>query len=252
MTHLKCGDRVYQNINAVIFDKDGTLSDSHEYLRQMAIARSLILTEMLANRAPQDFAAQLLQTWGLQANQVQPASLLAVGSRQDNTIVTAGAIAALGYDWIESLDMVEKAFAIATDQLPIKHTITTVFPGVVGLLERLRSAPLKLAILSADVLPNIERFAQHYQLDDYFDFYQGAERGLSKPDPKLFDLTCAGLGVTTAQTIIIGDSSADIELGRRGQAAGSIGVSWGWPIAFNIPNADIMLRSIDEIQVVGA
>lgn len=252
MTILKCGDRVYPNIQAVIFDKDGTLSDSHEYLRQMAIARSNILTAMLANRAPQDFAATLLQTWGLQQNAVQPASLLAVGSRQDNTIVTAGYIAALGYDWIEALDMVEKAFAIATDQLPIKHTITTVFPGVVDLLEQLRSAQLKLAILSADVLPNIERFAQYYQLDRYFDFYQGAERGLSKPDPKLFDLTCAGLGVTPDQTIVIGDSSADIELARRGQAAGAIGVSWGWPIAFNIPNADIMLRSIDEIQVVGA
>jgi phosphoglycolate phosphatase len=178
--------------------------------------------------------------------------MLAMGSRRDNELVTAGFVAMLEYDWIEALSITEEAFVKAASAFPCKQSMTTVFPGISTMLQALQSAGIKLGILSADVWPNIAGFAQHYQLDSFFDFYQGAEDGLSKPHPRLLELACAGLGVEPGKTLIIGDSRADIELGKRGQAAGAIGVSWGWHFPFDIPNADIMLRSIDEIQVVGA
>ncbi len=252
MANLKCGDRLYRDIEAVIFDKDGTLANSHEYLRQVAVQRSTSLANMISDRAPADFTAQLLQAWGLREGQVHPSSMLAVGSRRDNEIVTAGFVATLDYDWIAALSLAESAFAVAAQAFPSKQTMTTVFPGVVPLLTALQAANIKLGILSADVLPNIEGFARHYQLDSFFDVYQGAEDGLSKPHPRLLQLACAGLGVAPGKTLVIGDSRADIELAKRGHAAGAIGVSWGWHSPFDIPNADIMLRSIDEVQVVGA
>jgi phosphoglycolate phosphatase len=250
MVNVKCGDRVY-DVDAVLFDKDGTLSNSHEYLRLVGLKRAMLIDQVVADRASGNFADRLLSVWGLREAAVHPASLLAVGSRQDNTIVTAGLVAELGYSWMEALKLVEEVFAIATSQMPIKHEVTVPYAGVESRLQRLQAAGLKLGILSADVLPNIERFATHYDLGQYFDFYQGAEAGLSKPNPRLFELACDGLGVAAARTLMIGDSGADVELGIRAGAAGSIGVSWGWPTPFDIPNADIMLRSIDEIQLGG-
>lgn len=252
MVDVRCGDRVYRNIAAILFDKDGTLANSHEYLRQVALKRAAILERMVADRAPVSFTDKLFQTWGLREGQVHPASMLAMGSRRDNEIVTAGFVAALEYDWVEALTIVEQAFVQAAAAFSTsKSEITTMFPGILAMVQQLRSAGLKLCILSADVLPNIQGFAQQYGLDEYFDFYQGAEADLSKPNPLLLAKACAGLGVAPENTLMIGDSLADIELGRRGNAAGSIGVSWGWHSPFNIPNADIMLRSIDAITIVG-
>ena len=106
------------NIEAVIFDKDGTLANSHEYLRQVAVQRLTSLANMISYLAPADFTAQLLQAWGLREGQVHPSSMLAVGSRRDNEIVTAGFVATLDYDWIAALSLAESAFAVAAQAFP--------------------------------------------------------------------------------------------------------------------------------------
>ncbi len=250
MVNIRCGDLVFENIEAVIFDKDGTLADSQGYLRGVARQRWVMLEPRIAARASIGFESTLFQAWGLRNDRVDPSSLLAVASRQENAIVTAGYIAALGFSWIEALTIVQTAFEQATESCRNKHEFTPIVPGALALIQTLKASGLKLGILSADVLPNIQNFVKQYELTDYIDFCQGVECGLNKPDPQLLTLTCAGLGIPTAAVLVIGDSSADIELAKRGGAAGAIGVSWGWEELFDLPNVDVMLRSIEQIQIV--
>jgi phosphoglycolate phosphatase len=247
MVDVRCGDRVFTGISAIVFDKDGTLADSQHYLRLVALARwEQLVTEI--PRLPAEFGATLLQTWGLRGDRVDPTSMLAVASRRENEIVTAGYVAGFGFSWIEACGIVQDCFARTI--VGHKQELTPIFPGALTLMPTLKASGLKLGILSADVLPNIQNFVDYYKLGDFIDFCQGAETGLHKPDPKLLTLTCAGLQVDPAAVLVIGDSSADIELARQGGAAGAIGVSWGWSAPFDIPNVDVMLRSIDQIEIV--
>jgi phosphoglycolate phosphatase len=250
MANIRCGDQVFSHIQAIIFDKDGTLSNSQNYLRLIALKRWAMLELRVANRAPISFGNMLLQSWGLRGDRVDPKSMLAVASRRENEIVTAGYVAALGFSWIEAMTIVEECFMAASGSFKNKQELTLVFSEVLPMLQMLRSHKLKLGILSADILPNIQNFVELHGLTSYIDFCQGAQDGLHKPNPKLLELTCAGLGVAASQVLVIGDSSADIELAKQGGAAGAIGVSWGWGEHFDIPNADVMLRSFDQIQVV--
>jgi phosphoglycolate phosphatase len=249
MVNIRCGDRVFNHIQAVIFDKDGTLSNSAAYLRLVTLKRWEILSSTLPDPTPADFGPMLFQAWGLRHDRVDPKGMLAVASQREEEIFTAGCVAALGYSWIEALAIVQASFATAAQALDSKHKLTPAFPGILPLLQQLRTAGLKLGILSADVLPNIHSFIHQHQFDPYFDFCQGEQAGLSKPDPQLLALTCNGLGIEACHVLVIGDSSADIELAKQGAAAGAIGVSWGWHEHFDIPNADVMLRSVDQIQI---
>jgi phosphoglycolate phosphatase len=249
MVDVRCGDRVFENIQAVVFDKDGTLSNSHDYLRLVALKRWAMLERRVADRAPVSFGETLFQAWGLRDEQVDPKSMLAVASRRENEIVTAGYVAALEFSWIEALTIVQECFTAASGSFKNKQELTLPFPGVLPMLEMLRSHGLKLGILSADILPNIQNFVELHGLESYIDFCQGAQDGLHKPNPKLLELTCVGLGVAANQVLVIGDSSADIELAKQGGAAGAIGVSWGWPEDFELPNVDVMLRAIEAIQI---
>jgi phosphoglycolate phosphatase len=259
MPTICCADRVFHNIEAILFDKDGTLSNSHHYLVQVGWKRWQFLEPQIAERAPVNFEHQLFQAWGLRdlsdsndpiaSAWVDPGAMLAVASRRENEIVTAGMIAGLGFDWIEAMTIVQAAFVAASSSFTNKQSLTPVFPGIAALLAQLQTAGLKLGVLSADVLPNIQSFVELYGLSQYFEAYQGAMEGLSKPHPKLFHLACEALAVDPAKTLMIGDSRADIELAKNAGAAGAIGVYWGWPKAFELPNADVMLSAMAAIQV---
>ena len=46
------------------------------------------------------------------------------------------------------------------------------------------------------------------------------------------------------------DSAGDIEMARRADAAGCIGICWGTPEAAHLEAADVVISQLDEIQVV--
>ena len=253
MPTLQIQDHRYSNIRALIFDKDGTLAQSHDYLHQMANLRwaalAQALVQVLGDVATIDLRDRLFQAWGVQSTQVHPAGLMAVGSRRDNELVTAGYLTPLGLGWIESWKLVNTVFSEIKFLNDRKAKLTPPIPGLTAHLDRFKSAGLKLAILSADTEDNIHSFVHTWNLASYFDTWVGDQPGLSKPDPKLLHLACDRLQVLPSEVLVIGDSEADIELALRGKAAGAIGFSYGWLVPVTLPQAHFMLTDLQDLHV---
>lgn len=250
MVRVICGDRVFSGIRAVIFDKDGTLADSQHYLWQQAYKRIELLEARIGEIAPVSLADRLLRAWGIEDDRIHPAGLMAVGSRRDNEIVTAGYLTALELGWVEALTLVSEVFAQASQAFPNKVQLTPMIAGVPDCLESLHRSGLRLGMLSADTTANVEAFAATHGLDVYCDLLMGAQPGLSKPDPQLLQMACDALGVLPSETLVVGDSDADIELAKRSGAAGAIGVAWGWEVPLRLPRADVMISHLDQLQIL--
>ena len=249
MPIVQIQDHLYPNIRALIFDKDGTLAQSHDYLYQMANLRWGALAQALGPIATPDLHDRLFQAWGVQSDQVHPAGLMAVGSRRDNELVTAGYLTPLGLGWIGSWKLVNRVFSEIKFLNDRKAKLTPPIPGLSAHLDRFQSAGLKLAILSADTEDNIQSFVHTWNLDSHFDTWVGDQAGLSKPDPRLLHLACDRLQIPPSEALVIGDSEADIELALRGKAAGAIGFSCGWSIAVTLPNAHFILTDLKDLHV---
>jgi phosphoglycolate phosphatase len=246
MATIRCGDRVFTQVAAIIFDKDGTLANSQAYLREIGQKRAVFIDQQIPGLQP-----TLWQTFGLlDGDRVHPAGLLAVGSRRENEIAVAAAIAHAGKGWIEALAIAQATFLQVDQQMPRKADLTTLFPGSLPLIQTLHSAGLKLAILSSDTTPKIQDFAQTYGLTPYLHLQMGAQPGMSKPDPRLLHQACAELSVLPAQTLVIGDSSADMQLAKQGGAIAAIGVTWGWDLPVQLLDADVLLDRWDDLQLL--
>lgn len=91
MVNIRCGKIEFNNIQAIIFDKDGTLEDSQNFLRELSIRRARLLDAQIPG-----IGEPLLMAFGLQDNYLDPTGLMAVGSRQENLIAAAAYIAEKG------------------------------------------------------------------------------------------------------------------------------------------------------------
>lgn len=243
MVTIRCRQKTFSHIQAVIFDKDGTLENSEEYLRNLAQKRVRLIDAQIPG-----IGEPLLMAFGINGNRIDPTGLMAVGSRRESEIAAAAYIAETGRGWLESLAIARRAFEEA-DQYLKNATPSPLFVGCLEVLQFLAKAGLKLGILSASNTWRVKEFVQRHQLSDYIQLEMGVDEGPSKPDPTLFLQACQKLGVEPGATLMVGDSAGDIEMARRAGAAGCIGICWGSAKAAHLEAADVAISQLDEIQI---
>ncbi|MBD2080851.1 HAD family hydrolase [Leptolyngbya sp. FACHB-17] len=278
MASIFCNGVRFDAIRAVIFDKDGTLADSRQYLWHLGEKRADAIVQALKTasfgkfwlrpgrnvppKSPKmgdlggdptsqtqqinsiDLALKtaILETFGCNQPSIDPAGRLAVGTREENEIAIASLIAETGYNLNQARSLVHAAFLAADQQLPRKAPLTPLFVGVIELVKSL--SPLKLGILSSDTEANIQDFVETYQLSPYFSAIVGAQTGISKPNPKLLALACEALNIEPETALVIGDTSADTKLTPR-----SIGVTWGGSTIAQLDNVAAIADQPADIQL---
>ena len=108
-----------------------------------------------------------------------------------------------------------------------KEEKTAPYPGVVALLDRLKGAGVRMAVLSNKDHSLAPAIIEGY-FPGVFAFVQGALEGVpTKPDPTLLHRLMGEMGATPADTLFVGDSSVDIRTARNGGLV-SCGVLWGF------------------------
>lgn len=244
MVNIRCGNLEFKDIEAIIFDKDGTLEDSNNFLRELSIRRSRLLDAQIPG-----IGEPLLMAFGLQDGQLDPTGLMAVGSRQENIIAAAAYIAETGRSWFEALEIAENGFSEVDKYLKKDQTTSPLFTGSLEVLKTLSEAGLKLGILSAAPSKDVEHFIQEHKLSHYIQLTMGGDQGLSKPDPKLFIKTCEMLNIPPNKTLMVGDSQGDITMAKQAGVAGTIGICWANQRVPHLDQADIVITQIEEIQL---
>jgi phosphoglycolate phosphatase len=241
MISIDCLGHKFTDIQAIIFDKDGTLEDSGDYLRSLSQQRARLIDTQVPG-----IGASLLTAFGVNGLTLDPAGLQSVGSRYENEIAAAAYIAETGLGWSAAIDLARDAF-IQVDLL-MASTPAAMFPGCQKLIESCAAAGIKLGIVSAATTSQVVKFANYHQLQAHFQVLLGSDLQFAKPDPRLFQFACQEMGVTPDRTLMIGDSSWDMSMGSKGGAAGCIGISWG-RTAKPLSMADVSISDLTELKI---
>lgn len=207
-------------LRLVIFDVDGTLVDSQgDILAAMARAFEAI------GRPVPDRAA-VLGIVGLSLD-VAMQRLAPDASRFDHDRLVEG---------YKEAYVALRAEVGAAQSSPL-------YPGAIGALDRLRAQPhTLLGVATGKSKRGLDKLLEAHQLGSYFVTQQVADFHPSKPHPSMILTAMEETGVEPDQTIMIGDTSFDMEMARSAGVTG-IAVDWGYHPVSALSDAAHVLTS---------
>lgn len=185
----------------VIFDVDGTISDSQA---QICAAMDYGFTELGLPVPPR---AAILSIVGLSLPQ---------------------AVARLVPE--QPLEVQERIVAFYKQSYMAHRKVepAPLYPGAADLLHRLAARDdLFLGIATGKSRRGLEALIAHHGLDGLFTTRQVADDHPSKPHPSMVLTALSETGVDACDAVMIGDTSYDMEMGRAAGVA-TIGVGWGY------------------------
>ncbi len=101
------------------------------------------------------------------------------------------------------------------------------FPGVLSLLRDLHESGRKLAIATGKSLKSLQIHLDAYDLAPLFCSLGTSDRvEKAKPDPEMLELVLKESGVPRERSLVIGDTSFDLEMARAAKVA-SMAVTYG-------------------------
>ena len=244
-------------VNCILFDKDGTLVNSQNYLYELA---SLRIQEAL-KRYKQislskdsfiNFQNSLHLAYGLKNNEIHPNSSIAIASRDQNLISTATVFCLYGQRWVQALEIANQIFNSVDKNLSIqcqKKSQRKIEPGALNFIKALKKAKIILGIISNDNKSGIKGFLTENKLEKDFDYYWSSEDYPSKPDPNSIKSLCQKLKVSSSKCAMISDSDSDLLIAKRNSIPILLGYLGAWSIQPEIYEHDHLINHWNELNI---
>jgi phosphoglycolate phosphatase len=231
-------------IDLVVFDKDGTLIEFDAMWGGWAVD----LAEGLERATGMLVRDALFAMLGVDpaSGRVQPGGGLAatpMGRLRERTrdlLIAAGLTQ-------PAADEALRAAWRAPDPVALARPLA----DLGGLFRRLHATGRRVAVATSDDRDPTERTLAALGLTGAIDAVVCADDGVPvKPAPDMVLWLCTTLGIEPARTAVVGDSAADLEMGRRAGAGLVVGVRTGVDDARHLqPFADLVVASVAELDV---
>lgn len=108
--------------------------------------------------------------------------------------------------------------------------VEPLYPGVRNGLVELAEHGWALGVATGKSDRGLALILEHHDLAHHFVTLQTADRHPSKPHPAMLDAAMAAAGSVPTDTVMIGDTSFDMAMGRAAGAR-AVGVDWGYHAA---------------------
>jgi len=201
-------------IEAILFDKDGTLVDFEATWGPTYLAAA---ERLFGGDA--EAVSRALRDGGMTAD----------GSFAPGTLLAAGSYEEIAADWAARLDGVDTGAALSIiTPLFQEGAVANAKPivDIAALFADLASLGFRIGVATNDSEVSARKTMEC--LAAKVEFVVGCDSGYGgKPDPGMFNAFCAALGLTPGTVAMVGDNVHDLEMGRRGGAGLLIGVLSG-------------------------
>lgn len=211
------------DLSLVIFDMDGTLIDSQAVI--IAAMRRTFASAGLP--APTDDATRAI-----------------IGL----SLVELFQVLAPGEDPHRMADLYRTSF-VAVRAETGGEAASPLFPGAQDALSALAARGWLLSVATGKSRRGLCHAMESHGWNNVFTFPQTADDARSKPDPEMVEICMSRHGVAPGRTVMVGDTSFDMQMARAA-GAHAIGVAWGYHPVASLwdAGAEIVIERYDQLE----
>jgi phosphoglycolate phosphatase len=147
---------------------------------------------------------------------------------------------------------IPEAIALYAEYYPPRSLVTTsLFPGVRETLTTLRERGHRMAVASTKKGAGILRVTEHFGITPLFDRLQGSDGIAFKPAPDVILAVLEGEGWAARDTLMVGDTDADVMAGRAAGTA-TCAVTYGALSAEELStlHPDFVIHTITSLPAI--
>lgn len=227
MIKLQVGSAVLENVDLVIFDKDGTLMDLYTYWANM-VGYRVELAKHKFGFSDKD-KTKIMYAMGVDCANKRLRKNGPVGIKSRETVMAAmeDSLSAIGFS--DTHDLCFDIFREA-DKASLKNFAEIVKPidGMHDLINALNERRCRIAIATTDKTERAALAVKHLKIFDKIDVIVGADMVKNcKPYPDMVNLILDKLSIDKSSAVMVGDAVTDIEMGNNAQLKASVAVCSG-------------------------
>lgn len=245
--HIRISGQSFVDIQAILFDKDGTLL-VFEPLWLGWLERVLTLLAQQGSPLP---TTETLTALGVTPDlkHCLPTGALAIGTLNDvRALLALGLYRHHGLPWNEATQRVYLAAEQALQTIGPEHLAP--MPGLLDLLAQARTLGIPLAVVTADDTESARAQLALLGVDNSFAAILGHDAvARGKPFPDMALQACTELGVEPGRTLLFGDSNGDLRMARAAGLAGAIGLHPKGRDSSHLQDADRVITDFTSVIV---
>lgn len=209
-------------LDLVVFDLDGTLVSSHEtiYLATIYTLKELDIKEELPHE-------KFMMRIGWHFEDIF--SEFGIPVKDFEEFITI--YKSVYFDYINSSEL---------------------YPGVIEILDHLKSKNIKTALLTTKGQDQAEKISEYFKISDKLHYVMGRRPGIAhKPSPEPLLKICNDLSAEPGKTMIVGDSEMDVQCGKNANSK-TCGVTYGYRTkeSLEIELPDFIIDKIEELLYI--
>ena len=226
------GKLLFNQVDAVLFDKDGTLIDIHHYWTSMISLRAdkVIDVWFSGHENKNKIKTNLISLLGvdLSTGKMKPEGPVGIKSRPEIVSIVSNFINEMGQPDIIDIQ-VEELFQHVDKETSIDMShLLRLLPGVLKLLKALKSSNVPMFIVTTDLTDRAKEAVKVLNLNFYFDEIVGGDAVQNpKPSPDLVDLIVNKYKLDRRNIVVVGDHVVDIQMGLNAGVPNNIGEGTG-------------------------
>jgi len=251
MISLKTDKWQIDNIDAILFDKDGTLQDVHKYWGRIIEKRSKELINVL--KLNQSYYQKLCKWMGYSLKNKKLLKKGPIGLVSREEVIKILADLFKKENLIVSEEFLSEIFIkVHKDFLKEMKKYVEILPEAKNFIQKLRTKKVKMAVITSDSIANAKESVRLLGLDGCFDLIMGREHTTA---PKVSGIPARIaiklLKVSKNKTVCFGDAPMDLIMANKAGLKVGIGIVKGQTSYKDLLSySQFAIRSYNELKII--